>query len=99
MQQSDVSVNGELTPRFWLKIASFAFAAWAAMIPLGIWMIDNSLTGFAASAKENDSAHRVIDHRLDIVEERQTEVLRRLDAQDKHLAYQDDRLQNIERKR
>jgi hypothetical protein len=96
---SDIAPNGKLTINYWLKIASVIFAAWAAMIPLGIWWLEKSLESFTGDLKDNMIAHRVIDHRLDILEERQLNVIRHQNEQDEHLRYNDQRIEALERGR
>jgi hypothetical protein len=91
----DVGENGKLTINYWLKIASVIFAAWAAMIPLGIWWLEKSLEGFTGDLRDNMIAHRTIDHRLDILEERQQGVLRHQNEQDEHLRYNDTRIEQL----
>jgi len=64
---------------FWSRVAAFAFATWAVMIPIGIAMIRESLNNIAAVDKAQDSdqaAYKLtIERRLTTLEINQQRVL------------------------
>lgn len=93
------ATDSEGTLKNWLKIASVIFAAWAVMIPLGIWVVERDLNGIDLQMRDQLISGRLIDHRLDLLEERQLETVRRLNAIDDHLRYVDEHLEHLDRSR
>jgi hypothetical protein len=88
-QHHDIKENGNASVRFWLKIASVIFAAWALMLPLGIWIVERTLDGVGSQVdkyiakieednRTNEITHRDFDKRLTTLESSHLDVLRRL---------------------
>jgi len=93
----DVNGNGKLTISYWLKVASVILAAWATMVPIGISMMERTLDGLTTAIKDDGVIEQELQKRLNIIETRQNEVLRRLDNFDQVNREQDARINELER--
>jgi len=88
--KADIQENGQLSLRFWLKMAGIAFTSWSLILGVAAWVVTRSLDSMAQSdvslreridrsIADTATVHAVLEHRITVVEDRQQDALRRLD--------------------
>lgn len=104
----DVDEDGNVGLSFWLKMAGIGFAAWSIMLPLGIWILNGSITGMfkqfeahvvrdEAAWASNEVTHADMNRRLYTLQAEHEDVKRRLSALEDENRRQAEEIANLSR--